>query len=343
VRVLLLALETSCDETSAAVIRDGWVLGTVVSSQINLHTEYGGVVPELAAREHLRNFLPVARAALAAAGVTAPQLEAVAATQGPGLPTALLVGFKAGQSLAFTLRRSFIGIHHHEAHLYSPWISGNPAHAEFDQFQPNVSLIVSGGHTMLVHVKSELNHIVLGGTIDDAAGECFDKTGKLMGLPYPAGPVIDRLAEKGNPRAFDFPRPLLSEANDDFSFSGLKTSFRYFLRDHPRILDHEQSLRDLCASVQAAIVEVLVKKTVRAAKRLGVKCVTASGGVTCNQALRNELTKSCERARLELRLADRSLCTDNAAMVGILAERKLLATRAGDFTDSEILPGWTLN
>ncbi len=340
--MLLLALETSCDETSAAVVRDGVVCSSVVSSQIQMHAEYGGVVPELAAREHLRNFLPVAQSALSQAGVTAAELEAIAATQGPGLPTALLVGFKAGQALAFALRKPFLGIHHHEAHLYSPWISGNPPRAEFEKFQPNVSLIVSGGHTMLVHVESELKHRVLGGTIDDAAGECFDKAGKLMGLPYPAGPVIDRLAETGNPKAFDFPRPLLNDTNDDFSFSGLKTSIRYFLRDHPALLENDQSLRDLCASVQAAIVDVLVKKNLRAAKRLNVKCVTASGGVTCNRALRTELTRACERNHLTLHLAEQSLCTDNAAMIGILAERKLLAGHVAVSLDEDIQPGWAL-
>ncbi|MGC3958046.1 MAG: tRNA (adenosine(37)-N6)-threonylcarbamoyltransferase complex transferase subunit TsaD [Verrucomicrobiota bacterium] len=340
--MFLLALETSCDETSAAVISDGCVRSTVVSSQIKLHADYGGVVPELAAREHLRNFLPVATAALHDAGIQANQLDAVAATQGPGLPTALLVGFKAGQAIAYALQKPFIGIHHHEAHLYSPWIAGHPPRAEFALFEPNVSLIVSGGHTMLVHVESELKHRVLGGTIDDAAGECFDKAGKLMGLPYPAGPVIDRLAEQGNPDAYDFPRPLLNDANDDFSFSGLKTSVRYFLRDHPILLENEQSLRDLCASVQNAIVEVLVKKTLRAAKRLGVKSVTASGGVSCNRSLRIELAKACERHRLKLRLAEKSLCTDNAAMVGILAERKLLTGDTAKGYDEEITPGLQL-
>ena len=254
----LLALETSCDETSAAIVRDGQVLANVVSSQIKLHTEYGGVVPELAAREHLKNLLPVARAALSEAGILPGELDAVAATQGPGLGIALLIGLKAAQSFAFALNKPFLGINHHEAHLYSPWIVGQPATADFAAFQPNLALIVSGGHTMLVLVESELKHRVLGGTIDDAAGECFDKTGKLLGLPYPAGPVIDRLAETGNPKAYTFPRPLLHETNDDFSFSGLKTSVRYFIRDNPTLVDDSQKLRDLCASVQAAIVEVLV-------------------------------------------------------------------------------------
>ena len=338
----LLALETSCDETSAAVVRDGNILSNVVSSQIKLHAEYGGVVPELAAREHLKNLLPVARAALSEAGISAQQLDAVAATQGPGLGIALLVGFKAAQSVAFALNKPFIGINHHEAHLYSPWISGNPAVADFKNFQRNVSLIVSGGHTMLVLVESELNHRVLGGTIDDAAGECFDKTGKLMGLAYPAGPIIDRLAEQGNPKAYDFPRPLLHDANDDFSFSGLKTSVRYFIRDHPALLDDPQKIRDLCASVQAAIVEVLVKKTIRAAKREGVRCVTASGGVTCNRTLRNELERACKNNGFTLRLAEKNLCTDNAAMIGILAEKKLLANVPLPPLAEEIQPGWAL-
>jgi N6-L-threonylcarbamoyladenine synthase len=371
----LLAFETSCDETSAAVVDRGRVLSNVVSSQITLHAEYGGVVPELAAREHLRNLLPVAQAALREAHVTADQLDAVAATQGPGLPSALMVGLRAAQAAAFALRRPFLGIHHHEAHLYSPWIQGQlrerghscpqqgpntpPANvaeceepaadgnvrvpvADFSKLEPNVSLIVSGGHTLLVHVRAELDHRLLGSTVDDAAGECFDKTGKLMGLAYPAGPEIDRLAEGGNPRAFDFPRPMLDDPNDDFSFSGLKTSVRYYLRDHPELLDDPQRVRDLCASVQAAIVDVLVTKTLRAARRLGVRCVTASGGVICNRALRHRLTAACEREALTLRLADRSLCTDNAAMIGILAERKLARSPAPTSLDADILPNWPL-
>ncbi len=340
--MLLLAVETSCDETSAAVIRDGRILSNVVASQTKLHSEYGGVVPELATREHLRNWLPVCRAALSAAQVEPAQLDAVAATQGPGLPNALLVGFKAAQSLAFTLRKPFMGIHHHEAHLYSPWISGQSAQADFASFEPNVSLIVSGGHTMLVHVRAELEHKVLGSTLDDAAGECFDKIAKLIGLPYPGGPEMDRLAEHGNPAAYNFPRPMLHDPNDDFSFSGLKTSVRYFLQKNPELLNDAQKLRDLCASVQAAIVEVLVTKTVKAAKRLGVRCITASGGVTCNRALRNQLAQACERAGYTLRLAERELCTDNAAMIGVLAERKLIQGKVTTPLDAEIYPSWTL-
>lgn len=341
----LLAFETSCDETSVAVVREGQVLANIVSSQIKMHAEYGGVVPELAAREHLRNLQPVAQAALAQAGAGVDDIDAVAATQGPGLPMALMVGLKAAQAFAFVTGKPFVGVNHHEAHLFSPWLVAAPEAliaADFEHFQPNVSLIVSGGHTMLIHVESELKHRVLGSTMDDAAGECFDKTGKLLGLAYPAGPIIDRLAEQGNPEAFKFPRPLRNEDHHDFSFSGLKTSVRYFLRDHPGLADDPQQLRDLCASVQAAIVDVLVTKTIKAARKVGVNCVTASGGVTCNRALRRELAAACKRAKLSLRMAEPNLCTDNAAMVGILAERKLTLGAATTSTDAEITPNWAL-
>ncbi|MGD1086905.1 MAG: tRNA (adenosine(37)-N6)-threonylcarbamoyltransferase complex transferase subunit TsaD [Verrucomicrobiota bacterium] len=338
----LLALETSCDETAAAVVRDGAVLSNVIAAQTALHSEYGGVVPELATREHLRNLPPVARQALARAGLTAAQLDAVAATQGPGLPSALLVGLKAAQALAFSLSKPFLGIHHHEAHLYSPWISAQPPRADFDHFQPSVSLIVSGGHTLLVHVTAEFHHRVLGSTVDDAAGECFDKVGKLIGLAYPAGPEVDRLAALGNAAAHHFPRPLLSDPGYDFSFSGLKTSVRYFLEKNPALLADPARLRDLCAGVQAAIVEVLTAKTMRAARRLGVGCVTASGGVACNSALRRELSRACQRHAILLRLAEPKFSTDNAAMIGILAERKLLAGVPPSPLDADIEPSWAL-
>ena len=338
----LLAIETSCDETSAAVIRNGEVLSNIVSSQTAIHAEYGGVVPELATREHLRNFIPVTQAALRRANVDPPMLDAVAATRGPGLPSALLVGLKAGQALAFSLRKPVIGIHHHEAHLYSPWISGDPPRGDFASFEPSVSLIVSGGHTLLVAVKEMFKHRVLGGTLDDAAGECFDKIGKLMGLTYPAGPEIDRLAAAGNPRAYNFPRPMLNEPGEEFSFAGLKTSVRYFLQKNPGLLEDPRHVRDLSASVQAAIVDVLVAKTVRAALRHGVRCVTASGGVVCNSGLRRDLEAACKESGLRLRLAERRFSTDNAAMIGILAEQKLLAGLGENAFDAEIEPSWAL-
>jgi N6-L-threonylcarbamoyladenine synthase len=336
----ILAIETSCDETSVAVVREGRIVSNLVSSQIDLHAEYGGVVPELATREHLRNFLPIARSALHQAEIKADDLDAVAATQGPGLPNALLIGFKAAQAIAFALGKPCLGINHHEAHLYSPWISGGQA--DFGRFQPNVSLIVSGGHTILVHVRAELDHTVLGSTLDDAAGECFDKVGKLIGLPYPGGPEVDRLAAEGSPRAYDFPRPLLGDGTDDFSFAGLKTSVRYFLQKHPEVLQDRQKIRDVCASLQAAIVEVLVTKTMRAAERLRVQCVTASGGVTSNSGLRRALESACEKRQFALRLAERQFCTDNAAMIGILAERKFLKGPEPSALDVEIEPRMSL-
>jgi len=329
------------------------VLSNVIASQTLLHAEYGGVVPELATREHLRNLLPVARQALRDAGLTAADMDAVAATQGPGLPGALLIGLKAAQALAFSLGKPFIGIHHHEAHLYSPWISAsqnlnpnlnlNPnPHSSFADFQPSISLIVSGGHTLLVHVKAEFQHRVLGSTVDDAAGECFDKVGKLIGLAYPAGPEMDRLAAQGNPRAYAFPRPMLNEPGDGFSFSGLKTSVRYFLEKNPALPDDPARLRDLCASVQAAIVEVLVAKTIRAALRLGASCVTVSGGVACNSALRRQMARECRREGLVLRFAETKYSTDNAAMIAILAERKLRARLPAADIDADIEPNWAL-
>ena len=331
----ILALETSCDDTSAAVVRDGRILSNVVSSQVKVHAEYGGVVPELATREHLRNLQPITQAASRDAQTTFDAVDAIAATQGPGLPNALMIGFKAAQAMAFAMRKPFIGIHHIEAHLYSPWIG-------VDEIEPNVSLIVSGGHTLLVHVRSALHHQVLGSTLDDAAGECFDKTGKLLGLPYPAGPEIDRLAERGNPKAYDFPRPLLNDPSDDFSFAGLKTSVRYFLQKHPELANSSAAVCDLCASVQAAIVDVLVQKTIRAARRLGVRCVTASGGVSSNRSLRSGLAAACQREGFSLRLADRNVCTDNAGMIGVLAEMKLRAGTSTTLLDANIEPNWEL-
>lgn len=338
----ILAIETSCDETSAAVVRDGQVLSNIVSSQIHIHAEHGGVVPELAVREHLRNLPVVVREALRQAGVAASELDLVAATRGPGLPTALMAGLKMAQGLAFALNRPLVGVHHHEAHLYSPWILGQPPRAQWDHLQPNVSLIVSGGHTLLVWVQAPLQHHLLGSTVDDAAGECFDKTAKMLGLPYPGGPIMDRLAAQGDPQAFDFPRPMLNEENDDFSFSGLKTSVRYFLEKQPGLADDPQQLRNLCASVQAAIVETLVGKTLRAARRCRVACVTASGGVTCNSYLRRELARACAAAGLTLRLAAPEFCSDNAAMIGVLAEQKWRISPQATDLDADISPRWEL-
>lgn len=346
--VKLLALETSCDETSAAIIEDGRILSNVVSSQIRLHAEYGGVVPELATREHLKNLPVVTRQALEDAHLSPRQLDAIAATRGPGLPGALLIGLKAAQTMAFVLQKPFFAIHHHEGHLYSAWIEQDPdavppvPRINMENFEPAIALVVSGGHTLLVHVESPLKHTVLGSTLDDAAGECFDKTAKLLGLPYPGGPVMDRLAKGGNPDAFDFPRPLLNKPGYDFSFSGLKTSVRYFLRDHPEIAETDQGLRDLCASVQNAIVEVLVGKAIQAAKKLKVHCISAAGGVSANSRLRDYLALACQRRKIKLRMASGTLCADNAGMIGALAWLKLSQGAPGDSLDLEPKPNWEL-
>jgi N6-L-threonylcarbamoyladenine synthase len=339
----VLAIETSCDETGAAVVRNGTVLSSLIASQIQTHAEYGGVVPELATREHLHNLPSLTRLALESANVQPSDIDLIAATRGPGLPGALLVGLKFAQGFACALGLPFIGINHHEAHLYSAWVRGNPARAEFEFFKPNVSLIVSGGHTLLVHVRALLDHCVLGETVDDAAGECFDKTARLIGLSYPGGPQLERMAKGGNPSAYHFPRPMIEDVTDDFSFSGLKTAVAYFLRDHPDVLNDPEKRRDLCASVQAAIVDVLVSKTVRAAKRVRVNTVTVSGGVACNSSLRQALAESCQQAGLTLRVAEPVFCTDNAAMVGLLAELKAAHGTPPTDLDVEIEPGWSID
>ncbi len=339
----ILAIESSCDETAAAIISNHRILSDVVASQVKLHTEYGGVVPELAAREHLKNVIPVIEKALFEAGLKSTDMDWVAATQGPGLPPALMVGYHVAQNLAFALDRPFLGTNHHEAHLYSPWIDPKSKTLDVDSFQPNVSLIVSGGHTMLVMVEEPLKHHVLGSTIDDAAGECFDKTAKLLGLPYPGGPVMDQLAAKGNPDSHEFPRPMLKDPGFDFSFSGLKTSVRYFIQKHPQLLIDRSGIQDICASVQAAIVDVLVKKTLRAALKMGVDTVTASGGVSCNQGLRDGLQTACHANGLQLRIASGRYCTDNAAMVGMLAAWKIASGKAAQESEEGIRPGWRLD
>lgn len=339
----LLAIETSCDETSAAVIADGRVESVVVSSQVKLHAEYGGVVPELATREHLANLPPVIRQALDEADTSPHDLDAIAATRGPGLPPALLLGWKTAQAFAYTLELPLIGVNHIQAHLYSPWFAGQPTEAHWNEFEPNISLIVSGGHTLLVKISAPLQQTILGCTQDDAAGECFDKTAKLLRLPYPGGPEVDRLAKGGNPKAFEFARPMLNQANDDFSFSGLKTSVRYFLEKNPGAAIDDDALPDLCASIQAAIVEVLVKKTLRAAKREQLRCITLSGGVACNSALRAQLQSVCEENELTLRLASPALCTDNAAMIGLLAEKLAELGRPATSVTDDILPSWSID
>jgi N6-L-threonylcarbamoyladenine synthase len=312
--VNILGVETSCDETSAAVVRDGReILSNVVSSQIALHRPYGGVVPELASRNHLQLIDSVILEALREASVSIGEIDAVAATYGPGLASSLLVGLNAAKGIAFATGKPFIGVNHIEAHLYSPVLANGAA----DVF-PMVSLIVSGGHTILAYATAIGEHKILGQTVDDAAGEAFDKVAKLLGLGYPGGPEIEKRAEQGNPAGIEFPRSMLHDATYNFSFSGLKTAVLYYLRKNP-----QHRVDDICASFQEAVVDVLVGKTIRAAMEFNVKTVSAAGGVSINRRFREKLETECTRRNLRLLLAPSKLCTDNAAMIAALAYHKL--------------------
>jgi N6-L-threonylcarbamoyladenine synthase len=317
---LVLAIETSCDETAVALLRaPREILASEISSQIQLHKQYGGVVPEVASRNHLPRIRPLVEAALQRSGCSSlAEIDCVAATRGPGLLTSLLVGYSAAKGLAIGLAKPFIGINHLEGHLLSPFLQGS------DRPLPSVGLIVSGGHTMLVHLTGVGSYHLIGRTLDDAAGEAFDKVAKLLALPYPGGPEIDRCAQQGNPKKFELPRSMLNSGDFNFSFSGLKTAVRYLL---PKL---EGDFRaDLCASFQEAVVDVLVQKTLRAAKRFGVNLVTVSGGVSANSRLRSKMTDAIAVAGLDLKLASPSLSTDNAAMIAYAAlERYLLGYRS---------------
>ncbi len=305
---MLLAIETSCDETAAAVLRGTTLLASEVASQIALHQAYGGVVPEVASRNHLRVLQPVINTALRAAGVSIEEIDAFAATNGPGLATSLMIGASAAKGLAVARRKPFLAVNHLEGHLLSPFF-GDPAGV-----RPAVALVVSGGHTLLVEIEAFGRYRLLGQTRDDAAGEAFDKVGKLLGLPYPGGPNVNRLANEGDPRRFDFPRSMLDSGDFHFSFSGLKTSVRYLL---PKLAS--LPLPDLCASFQEAVVDVLVAKTLRAAEVTRRRVIAVSGGVSCNSRLREKFREACAARGLELRLAEPALCTDNAAMIGYVA------------------------
>jgi N6-L-threonylcarbamoyladenine synthase len=316
--VNVLAVETSCDETSVALVRDGrQILANVVSSQIDLHRPYGGVVPELAARHHLELIDAIATEAIQQSGISWRDVDAVAATYGPGLAISLLVGLNAAKGIALALGKPFLGINHLEAHLYSPLLEHEPAF-------PMISLIVSGGHTILAECEGIGRHRMLGQTVDDAAGEAFDKVAKLLGLGYPGGPAIEQQARQGNPAAIDFPRSMLHDPGDAFSFSGLKTAVLYYLRNHPRFV-----LPDVCASFQEAVVDVLVGKTVRAAKEYRARSVSAAGGVSINGRFRERLRAAWSGP---LFLAPPALCTDNAAMIAALAYHKLLTGQRSEFT-----------
>ncbi len=323
----VLAIETSCDETAIAVLRDDKLLASEVASQIAEHEKYGGVVPEVASRNHLVHAPRMLERALREAKVDIEQIDAFAATSGPGLASSLMIGASIAKGLAIGLGKPYLAINHLEGHLLSPYFGER-------QIKPNVSLVVSGGHTMTVLVRGVGNYEIIGRTVDDAAGEAFDKIAKLLGLGYPGGPEIEKRAANGDPQKFDLPRSMPESEN--FSFSGLKTAVRYLL---PELKG--DYLADVSASVQAAIVDVLVSKTIDAAKKHDVDLVTISGGVSCNRALRKEMIEACKRHHLELKTAEPWLCTDNAAMIAFAAMLKLQSGVSSRVTE-EIDPNLAL-
>ena len=322
----ILAIETSCDETAVAILRGNELLASEVASQRE-HEAYGGVVPEVASRNHLLHAPRLLELALRKAGIALEDVDAFAATSGPGLASSLMIGASMAKGLALGAGRPYLAINHLEGHLLSPFLSPGSTIPATTKVEPNVSLIVSGGHTLLVEVRGVSDYRILGRTVDDAAGEAFDKVAKLLGLGYPGGPEIERQAASGDAARFDFPRSMLDSRDHNFSFSGLKTAVRYRLADFPAGERTRDLVSDMCASFQRAVVEVLVKKTLRAANECGARLVTVSGGVSCNQALRNEMAESCRMAGLRLLTAPPRLCTDNAAMIAFAAS---LRFRAGD-------------
>lgn len=310
---LLLAIESSCDETAVAIVRGTTgerteVLASEISSQIALHREHGGVVPELASRNHSLHLRGLVEEALDEAGVTMREIDAFAATTGPGLASSLLIGSTAAKGMACAMRRPFLGINHLEGHLLSPFLDQTSV-------PPHVALIVSGGHTLLLDVEGPGRYRKLGSTRDDAAGEAYDKVGKMLGLAYPGGPEIEKAAREGNPNAFDFPRSMVHEAHLDFSFSGLKTAVLYTLQRQTGAL----AVADLAASFQQAVIEILVKKSLRAAKQTGRPRIALSGGVSLNQALRGAFLHAGAENGLEISVASPVFCTDNAAMIAFAA------------------------
>lgn len=332
-----LALETSCDETAAAVFTDDLqILSSVIASQTDLHSRFGGVVPEVAARAHLQQLLPVIDQALKAAGVTLPQLSAVAVLNSPGLVGALLVGVSAAKMLALALEVPLLAANHIEAHIYAARVA-----AGCDIF-PCVGLVVSGGHTALFHCKSALEFDLLGSTLDDAAGEAFDKVASILGLGFPGGPAVEREAEGGNPHAHRLPRSFLHEERLDFSFSGLKTAVLYTLHGQSVARGEPpppgQRRQDLAASFQEAVVEVLVEKSRQALRRTGLRRLAVGGGVTANRRFRAALEQMVQQEKAKLFLPPMRLCTDNAAMAAITVEK----WRRGEFAplDLDAVPNY---
>lgn len=333
--MLLLALETSCDETAAAVVRDGRdILSSVVSSQVAIHAEYGGVVPEIASRRHLELITPVVRQALHQADVTLKQIEGIAVTRGPGLLGALLVGVSVAKSLALARSLPLVGIHHIEGHLLAPALEEPLAF-------PFLGLVVSGGHTHLYLVEGVGRYRTLGRTIDDAVGEAYDKSATLLGLGYPGGALIDRLAREGDATTIKFPRPMLHDGTLNFSFSGLKTAVLTHLKKQP-VAPDDRELRHLCASFQAAVCEVLVKKTEAALVQTGVKRLVVAGGVACNSGLRAAMGEMAVRRGIDLRFPSPALCGDNAAMLAAAADAYLTAG-CYDGLDMDAVATWNMD
>jgi N6-L-threonylcarbamoyladenine synthase len=309
---VILALETSCDETAASVVMGGNdVLSSIVSSQIEIHARFGGVVPEVASRAHMEALIPVMQSAITEAGILPSRIDAVAATAGPGLIGALLVGVSAAKSLALVWDKPFVGVNHLEAHLYAGLLD-DPT-LEF----PLVVLLVSGGHTMIIEMRGHGDYTVLGRTIDDAAGEAYDKVARYLDLGYPGGPVIDRIASQGNAEAIDFPRAMEHDGLN-VSFSGLKTSVINYVKKNPNVANV-----DVAASFQAAVVDVLCTKTIRAAQQIGAKGIVLGGGVSANSLLRAQMSERGATAGFKVALPSRAMCTDNAAMIAAAAWHRL--------------------
>ena len=338
----ILGIESSCDETGVALVRADAGLALPVLAAQALHTQaamheaYGGVVPELASRDHIRRVLPLIQQVMQEASLGLSELDVIAYTRGPGLAGALLVGAGTACALAASLGKPLMGIHHLEGHLLSPFLSADPPTFPF------VALLVSGGHTQLMQVDAVGSYVLLGETIDDAAGEAFDKSAKLMGLGYPGGPALSALAVHGDPLAFVLPRPLLNQPNLDFSFAGLKTAVLTQSRKLGDELENRKA--DLAASTQAAIVDVLVKKSVKALKQTGLKTLVVAGGVGANRALRERLQSDCRKIGARVHYPEPDLCTDNGAMIAMAAAMRLSAGVELPNTDYafDVLPRWPL-
>lgn len=328
-----MAIESSCDDTAVAVVRDGYILSNLIANQ-EIHMSYGGVVPELASRAHQANIVPVTHQAILKAGLKAEDIDAVAFTRGPGLLGSLLVGTSFAKGFALARGIPLIEVNHLQAHVMAHFILEKDQVNRIPSF-PFLCLLVSGGHTRIIIMKSHLEMEMIGNTIDDAAGEAFDKCGKVMGFPYPAGPLIDKLAVQGNKNAFTFAKPYVKGL--DFSFSGLKTSFLYFLRD--RIKDDPSfignHLADLCASLQNVIVDILVSKLAKASFQTGIKEIGIAGGVSANSGLRDGIKSEAVRRKWNLFIPEFRYTTDNAAMIGITAYYKYLR---GEFSDHNVVP-----